>query len=485
MSYEGILDNDFHCIIVWNSNKDLINKIESKFNNNFIYKQTFSLSSEEKLKKLKKVYYPFEIKDYDLRINSDLITLYILRLFHAYEYVYRSEGFRLCNKEILNFKLEIRNEYDYTNFHCTDNVNETIQCLEAFELNDYIPYTKIVNVEDVYHFIHESDYFIDSLVNSKYKLVQLKDSPVVKYLQGYKQEYENGSAIFKPRPFTLDYFTEQNPKFSIYSNNYEVNVIKFKDKYIVADGMHRSSVLYYYGYRHLFVKEITNPKLNVSFTNYLNDNIELKSEQNSHLENFYKFIFKLNNANIRYVIIRGFKHMPFAPDTDLDLVIHYNDYSKFLDFVNYELGKTVKLVNSETFQKDLYYNSYQTIGTYGDHLPNNSYQIDIYSNLFFKLSNIDALALTSQFVDYVFNNKHLYLNFYIPDIYSEIILLICRCYFDKFGNFSQKHKERINELINNINFDKYKYIEIYDKIFNIDYMKNWINFTAKDTFFLD
>ena len=138
MSYEGILDNDFHCIIVWNSNKDLINKIESKFNNNFIYKQTFSLSSEEKLKKLKKVYYPFEIKDYDLRINSDLITLYILRLFHAYEYVYRSEGFRLCNKEILNFKLEIRNEYDYTNFHCTDNVNETIQCLEAFELNDYI-----------------------------------------------------------------------------------------------------------------------------------------------------------------------------------------------------------------------------------------------------------------------------------------------------------------------------------------------------------
>lgn len=485
MGYENIIDIDFHCIIVWNNNPALIQKIENKFDTNFVYKEVFSISTKDKLYKLKQVYQPFPIKDYDLRINDDDITVYIIRLFHSYEYVHRSEGYRLCNKDILNFKLEVRNEFDYTNFHCTDNVNETIQCLKAFGLDRFMPSTKIVKTEDLYHFIYEGDSIITSLSNKNFKLVNLKDSPVVKYLQGFKDDYVNGSYVFRPRPFTLDYFIEQEPKFNLHSPDYEINVIKYKDKYIIADGMHRSSVLYYYGYRDLFVKELPDKNLNVSFVNYLDDNIELISEENTHLENFNKFIQELNQTNIRYVVVRGFKQMPYTADTDLDIVIHYDDYDKFLEFVNTQLSETIELVNSKTFQKNLYYNSYQTIGTYGDNLSNGCYQLDIYSNMFFLLSDSEGIALTAEFVNYVFNNKQKYLNFFIPDIYSEIILLICRCYFDKYGVFSEKHKERINHLLNDINFDKARYLDIYNKLFYISYIKSWINFTAKDTFFLD
>ena len=41
-----------------------------------------------------------------------------------------------------------------------------------------------------------------------------------------------------------------------------------------------------------------------------------------HFFDFEKTMMELNDNNIRYTIIRGYKKLPITPDSDLDIVCH-------------------------------------------------------------------------------------------------------------------------------------------------------------------
>jgi hypothetical protein len=129
----------------------------------------------------------------------------------------------------------------------------------------------IVNTDNLYHFIYgECTTPIDCLESGNFKILPISKSPVVKYLMGDTNEYLNQSKIFLVREESLKYHLNlfENQKI-----HFEIKVIKFGNKYVVCDGMHRSSVLYYKDIRKIDIKVVsisTEPIL-ANFEPYIRD----------------------------------------------------------------------------------------------------------------------------------------------------------------------------------------------------------------------
>ena len=50
----------------------------------------------------------------------------------------------------------------------------------------------------------------------------------------------------------------------------------------------------------------------------------------THLNQLISFFNFLNDENIRYVVIRGFLKLPITADTDLDIIVHPDDFERCL-----------------------------------------------------------------------------------------------------------------------------------------------------------
>jgi hypothetical protein len=104
---------------------------------------------------------------------------------------------------------------------------------------------KVVDINKIYHYIHGKSKYTDRIVN-------IKHSPTVKYLLGDTKEYTSGSKDFNPRPKSFPYLLDLFDK----GNWFDVLVYEHEGKFIVLDGMHRSSILFYKGYEEIKVKLI-------------------------------------------------------------------------------------------------------------------------------------------------------------------------------------------------------------------------------------
>lgn len=112
-----------------------------------------------------------------------------------------------------------------------------------------------VDVDKIYHFIWGNDKtHAECLINGNFKIVPIGHSPVVKYLNGDKAEYLSQSHLFVVRESSISYLLSQYEKGVVF----DVMAVKYGDKYIISDGMHRSSVMYYKGEKKLKLKVVTN-----------------------------------------------------------------------------------------------------------------------------------------------------------------------------------------------------------------------------------
>jgi nucleoside diphosphate kinase len=184
----------------------------------------------------------------------------------------------------------------------------------------------------------------------------------------------------------------------------------------------------------------------------------------------YDYILSLFNENdINFVIIRGFRFLPNKMDTDIDMVIHPDSYTKFTEIC--KLLKLKKLINinspkeyhheyikkKKTIIKKYYYHPLITSKS----LEGKYYRFDTYSDLFFYkngegITN-EALVVNSLFKHYLFQNKQQVNNYFIPHPIHEIILLIYRSIYDKQNKWAKKHMNRVSELLENINTDEFNY----------------------------
>lgn len=168
-----------------------------------------------------------------------------------------------------------------------------------------------------------------------------------------------------------------------------------------------------------------------------------------HKTQLFNFLNFLNNNKIRYVCIRGFLKLPNTADTDLDIVIHPEDFNYCLE--NMKLSKMNKTFKIQLITECIY-EPCLTIGDSDNSMANGCFRIDLYNNFFYHYG-INKYQIPLFYINIIFNcdkfeipNSDIYIN--IPKPEFEISLLICRSIIDKNGKpIQKKHINRIENLI--------------------------------------
>lgn len=112
--------------------------------------------------------------------------------------------------------------------------------------------SKFVNIDLIYNIIHGNNSSYDECyLEQNFKVVPISKGPAVKYLMGDTNEYLNQSHLFGPREATFSYLLNQ---FDSQNFNFEIKAIKYNDKYVICDGMHRAAILVSKGYKQLNLK---------------------------------------------------------------------------------------------------------------------------------------------------------------------------------------------------------------------------------------
>ncbi len=166
----------------------------------------------------------------------------------------------------------------------------------------------------------------------------------------------------------------------------------------------------------------------------------------SHFDQLSIFFNILNSY--RYLIIRGFLKLPITADTDLDIVIHHDDFKEVCDKMNLvSINKTFKhkIINN------CIYEPCKTIGSYDKTMANGCFRVDLYNDFFFHYGKY-KYQIPHHIIDILFESKSFLIkntniNIKIPKSEVEIVLLLLRAIIDKNGKQIQtKHLKRINDL---------------------------------------
>lgn len=130
-----------------------------------------------------------------------------------------------------------------------------------------------IPIDKLYCFIYlEDKTHITALENGNFKIVPLKESPVVKFLQGYEDVYLQQSDLFIKRPESIPYNLGM---YELGKFDYNILAIKFEDKFVLCDGMHRSSILYHKGFDKISITLATSEE----YPEFANFQQYIKSEK--------------------------------------------------------------------------------------------------------------------------------------------------------------------------------------------------------------
>lgn len=169
----------------------------------------------------------------------------------------------------------------------------------------------------------------------------------------------------------------------------------------------------------------------------------------SHQELFIQFMGELDAHNIDYVFIRGFEYLPEKPNTDIDCVVYYKHWDRFVEIATNHLdGPDIQNYGFAEWA-EMYYWPIFTPGEPDPSLPNERFRLDFYNCLHFFSPYNDyktRWTLPKDFNDYVFETRIFYNGFFIPSPVCEIILLLART-LDFKGGWKDKYKVRIAELL--------------------------------------
>jgi hypothetical protein len=112
-----------------------------------------------------------------------------------------------------------------------------------------------ISITQLYCFIYLEDVdHISALENGNFKIVPLSESPILKFLNGDELYYSAQSDLFVKRPESIPYHLGM---YELGKMEDTILVVKFEDRYIICDGMHRASVMFYKGHQQIKVNLVT------------------------------------------------------------------------------------------------------------------------------------------------------------------------------------------------------------------------------------
>ena len=249
------------------------------------------------------------------------------------------------------------------------------------------------------------------------------------------------------RSLVFDYHRILNRYFNIFGDR-----LQFADYTGNARASQFFNKDYLYNTAHTLSSNISkNTKYDGTLYLYENTDIQkqLCEELFRHRDRFKQFLRVLEEEKIRYVIIRGHAKLPLTPDTDLDIVCHREDYSKFLGIVSMFWDKNQ---NGAPFSEyiDNYYCEYSQWLTSGEEdlsIHNGRFTMDVYNHFFFHCGENKA-CLNMEFEDFIFESgrERNELGYYTTSPEIEILLYGYRNVFDRGGKFKKKHINAIKKL---------------------------------------
>lgn len=142
------------------------------------------------------------------------------------------------------------------------------------------PNIQLVDINDVYHMIHGNEEKVEySYLNGSFKAVPISKSPVVSYINGDLETYRNQPKLFYRREENIKYLLNE---FESGDRDWLLKAVWYRGRYVLSDGMHRSSVLYTRGYRKIFVEIVSGAsEKTATFERFLTDDNFVEIENTS------------------------------------------------------------------------------------------------------------------------------------------------------------------------------------------------------------
>ena len=146
------------------------------------------------------------------------------------------------------------------------------------------PNVELVDIDDVYHLIHGDEEKIEySYISGSFKAVPISKSPVVSYINGDLENYRSQPKLFYRREDTIDYLLNE---YESGDRDWLMKTVWYKGRYVMSDGMHRSSVLYTKGYRKVFVEIVSGAsEKTATFERFLKDENFVNPDVDNYVDN--------------------------------------------------------------------------------------------------------------------------------------------------------------------------------------------------------
>ena len=286
---------------------------------------------------MSQIYYPHVINNIDPRLHyNDTITLLTIKYYRPdYKYIFRSNKYHPCIGSIINYKLSLRKKFTAFDFHVSDHLNESNDCL--LSLKNISPEFIIIDYNNLYGICHNGKTTHESRTGN-FSFINVKNSYNYKYLLGDKEDYYNYCK--KSLGHSIEKYDNLIKNFNVetYNNFNQIKVYQYGNDYIIKDGLHRASLLYSLGYRHITAKITKIPYDWYVFKFKINKNI--LSKENSHNETYYNLVNNLSKNSIEFEIEHNSHY-------DKTFYVKNSDYKKYLN--DFLIKDETYITNSKKF----------------------------------------------------------------------------------------------------------------------------------------
>jgi len=247
------IDNtEYHAFIFWTDKAVNMFKDEIKKTHMTIIDNT-NIDIKDKNERHNKVnqIYEIEFSKDNIRVTSnEPIRLYIIRDTKPIYDTRVTAGLKITkivNKNVFNLKRILREKYFPTDVHSSDEVNEANKIFMAFNQLNYLNKSVYVPLKYTRGVVWKTPQ-----PNRSYELRNITDTPHYKYITDNKKEYiEYVNNIDKVHS-NLDNFKELIVNFDpircFSKDDIPTAAILDNGIYLIYDGLHRISLLEYFGY---------------------------------------------------------------------------------------------------------------------------------------------------------------------------------------------------------------------------------------------
>ena len=171
----------------------------------------------------------------------------------------------------------------------------------------------------------------------------------------------------------------------------------------------------------------------------------------THQQQFKEFINACEHLD--YVIFRGFALLPDLPDTDVDMFVPPEQYAQLQDLASKHLhaGKCTNYGYAEWC--DMQYHPHFTTAPKDPGIPNKhqAFRVDLYNSLYFRTPLDDSFwTVGKRYFDNVVSRRRRENFYWLVSMEDEIALTVCRGALDHKGAWKDKHKQRMQVLLNTV-----------------------------------